>query len=218
MTLTKGTRLGVYEIEALLGAGGMGQVYRARDSKLERDVAIKVLPSSLSADSERLARFEREARLLAALEHPHVAAIYGIEDTTDVRALVLELVDGETLARRLSGSALPISEALRLAMQIAEALAAAHARGIVHRDLKPANVMITSAGIVKVLLDFPTARPSRTRCPPLMTYTVMSTKPWLSTWSVVRSSGSVPGRDGRPDEHAARNSAVATSINRIAAR
>ena len=140
----------------------MGEVYCATDTKLGREVAIKVLPPDVASNPERLARFTREAQLLASLNHPHIAAIYGIEDTTDVRALVLELVDGETLARRLSGAALPVSEALRLAMQIAEALAAAHARGIVHRDLKPANVMITSAGIVKVL-DFGLAKLSAAR-------------------------------------------------------
>ena len=162
--LLPGASLGSYRIERLIDAGGMGEVYRATDTKLGREVAIKVLPPDVAADPERLARFTREAQLLASLNHPHIAAIYGIEDTTDVRALVLELVDGETLARHLSRSTLPITEALRLAMQIAEALAAAHARGIVHRDLKPANVMITSAGVVKVL-DFGLAKLAATRLP-----------------------------------------------------
>ena len=155
--LLPGASLGSYRIERLIDVGGMGEVYCATDTKLGREVAIKVLPPDVASNPERLARFTREAHLLAALNHPHIAAIYGIEDTTDVRALVLELVDGETLARHLSRSTLPLTRALQLAMQIAEALAAAHARGIVHRDLKPANVMITSAGVVKVL-DFGLAK------------------------------------------------------------
>jgi Tol biopolymer transport system component len=154
MTITTGTRLGVYEIEALLGAGGMGQVFRARDTKLGRDVAIKVLPSSLSNDPERLARFEREARLLASLNHPNIGAIYGLEESGGVTALILELVEGETLAAR---SPIAVPEALAIARQIADALDAAHERGIVHRDLKPANIVITPAGTVKVL-DFGLAK------------------------------------------------------------
>ena len=155
--LLPGASLGSYRIERLIEAGGMGEVYCATDAKLGREVAIKVLPADVASNPERLARFTREAQILASLNHPYIAAIYGIEDSTDIRALVLELVDGETLARRLSRAPLPVADALRLAIQIAEALAAAHARGIVHRDLKPANVMITSAGIVKVL-DFGLAK------------------------------------------------------------
>jgi serine/threonine protein kinase/Tol biopolymer transport system component len=162
--LQPGEFLGTYRIERLIDAGGMGEVYCATDTKLGREVAIKVLPHDVAASPDRLARFTREAQLLAALNHPHIAAIYGIEDTSDVRALVLELVDGETLARRLSRAPLPITDASRLAMQIAEALAAAHARGIVHRDLKPANIMITAAGSVKVL-DFGLAKISAARLP-----------------------------------------------------
>src|SRR4051794_30133521 len=151
-----GQTLGPYVISAPLGAGGMGEVYRARDSKLRRDVAIKILPRAFTADPDRLARFEREARLLASLNHPHIAAIYGVEESDGVRALVLELVEGETLADKLDGEeargkGLPIPEALGIARQIADALDAAHERGIVHRDLKPANIQITRAGTVKVL-------------------------------------------------------------------
>src|ERR1700686_4056762 len=151
MALTAGTKLGPYEIQSPLGAGGMGEVYRARDLKLGRDVAIKVLPPHLSSDPERLARFEREARVLASLNHLHIGAIYGVEDADGVRGLVLELVEGQTLAERLQAGALPVSETLTIARQIAEALEAAHEKGIVHRDLKPANVTITRDGIVKVL-------------------------------------------------------------------
>lgn len=155
-TLT-GQRLGVYQILDLLGAGGMGHVYRARDTKLGRDVAVKVLPRLFAADAERLARFDREARLLASLNHPHIAAIYGFEQTSGVRALVLELVEGPTLAERLQRGPLPITEALGIARQIADALEAAHERRIVHRDLKPHNIKVKPDGSVKVL-DFGLAK------------------------------------------------------------
>jgi eukaryotic-like serine/threonine-protein kinase len=155
-TLT-GQRLGVYHILDLLGAGGMGDVYRARDTRLGRDVAVKVLPRLFSADPERLARFEREARLLASLNHPHVAAIYGFEETAGVHALVLELVEGPTLAERLQRGPLPIAEAVRIARQVADALEAAHERGVVHRDLKPQNIKVKPDGTVKVL-DFGLAK------------------------------------------------------------
>ena len=148
-----GRRIGVYEIRSLLGAGGMGEVYRARDTKLDRDVAIKILPSAFTSDPERLARFEREARLLASLNHPHIAAIYGFEETSGGPALVLELVDGETLAARLTKGPIPISESVSIARQLVDAFDAAHEHGIVHRDLKPANIIITPGGDVKVL-DF----------------------------------------------------------------
>jgi eukaryotic-like serine/threonine-protein kinase len=142
-----------YKILSLLGVGGMGEVYRAKDLKLRREVAIKVLPASLSNDRDRLRRLEREARLLAALNHPHIAAIYGFEQSHGTAALILELVEGPTLAERLASGSLPIVEALTVALQVAEALAAAHEKGIIHRDLKPANVKITPNGSVKVL-DF----------------------------------------------------------------
>jgi eukaryotic-like serine/threonine-protein kinase len=157
MALITGTRLGPYEIVAPLGAGGMGEVYRARDAKLNRDVAIKVLPAAFAADTDRLARFQREAQVLASLNHTHIASIYGLEKAGDVEALVLELVEGETLAERLAQGALPVDEALEIARQIADALEAAHEKGIVHRDLKPANVKITPQGKVKVL-DFGLAK------------------------------------------------------------
>ena len=157
MTIPVGTRLGSYEIVSPLGAGGMGEVYRARDAKLNRDVAIKVLPAGFAEDRERVARFRREAQVLASLNHPHIAAIYGLEHTDGVDALVLELVEGETLAERLAVGPLPVDEALETARQIARALEAAHERGIVHRDLKPANVKLTPAGEVKVL-DFGLAK------------------------------------------------------------
>ncbi len=157
MALSPGTRLGPYEVLSPLGVGGMGEVYRARDTKLNRDVALKVLPPAFATDAERVARFAREARLLASLNHPHIGSIYGLEDAGDVPALVLELVEGETLEQRVRRGPLPLSEALPFARQIADALDAAHASGIVHRDLKPSNVKITPDGIVKVL-DFGIAK------------------------------------------------------------
>src|SRR5256712_7122876 len=157
MALTSGTKLGPYEIVAPLGAGGMGEVYRARDTKLGRDVALKLLPPLFTADADRAARFEREARLLASLNHPHIGAIYGFEDAGNVPALVLELVEGDTLDDRLRGGRLPLSEALAFAQQIADALEAAHRAGIIHRDLKPSNIKITPDGVVKVL-DFGLAK------------------------------------------------------------
>jgi serine/threonine-protein kinase len=152
-----GTRLGAYEILTLIGSGGMGEVYRARDSRLNRDVAIKVLPAHVAADHDRLARFEREAQVLASLNHPHIAQIYGVEDSTDIPALVMELVEGPTLADRIAQGPIPVNEALPIAKQIAEALEAAHEQGIIHRDLKPANVKVRPDGTVKVL-DFGLAR------------------------------------------------------------
>ena len=157
MALAAGTRIGVHEIVALLGAGGMGEVYRARDTKLGRDVALKILVPSLTANADRLARFAREARLLASLNHPHIGSIYGFEDAGGAPALVLELVEGETLGDRVRRGPLPLPEALAVARQIADALDAAHASGIIHRDLKPSNIKITRDGMVKVL-DFGLAK------------------------------------------------------------
>ena len=158
MALTAGTRVGSYEILAPLGAGGMGEVYRARDTKLRREVALKVLPDAFATDGERLARFEREAQLLAALNHPNIAAIYGLEQSADRCVLAMELVDGETLADRIGhGGPLALDDALAMARQIAGALQAAHEKGIVHRDLKPANIALTGDGQVKVL-DFGLAK------------------------------------------------------------
>jgi Tol biopolymer transport system component len=172
--LAPGSSVGPYRIERLLGVGGMGEVYRARDPKLGRDVAIKILPHLFTNHPERLARFEREARVLASLNHPNIGAIYGLEEADAVRALVLELVEGETLADRIQRGPAPVTDALTIARQIADALDAAHEKGIVHRDLKPANIKVTLDGVVKVL-DFGLAKaaisegltPDLTRSPSL---------------------------------------------------
>ena len=157
MSLSAGTRLGPYEILSPLGAGGMGEVYRARDTKLGRDVALKILPATFTNDPERLARFLREAQVLASLNHPHIGAIYGLDEANGVQFLVLELVDGESLDKRIARGPVPVDEALAIARQITEALEAAHEKGIVHRDLKPANIALTTDGNVKVL-DFGLAK------------------------------------------------------------
>src|SRR5262245_13172383 len=151
MPLTPGSRLGDYEIVALLGAGGMGEVWRARDVTLERHVAIKVLPAAFTSDRERLARFEREAKVLASLNHPHVASIHGLHEADGQRFLSMELVEGEDLAQRLARGRIPVDETINIARQVVEALEYAHDRGIVHRDLKPANIRVTPEGEVKVL-------------------------------------------------------------------
>jgi eukaryotic-like serine/threonine-protein kinase len=173
--LASGVRLGAYEIVDALGAGGMGEVYRARDTRLKREVAIKVLPEAVAQDADRLARFRREAELLAGLNHPNIAAVYGLEESGGITAIVLELVEGETLEQRIEASAsgmekpqlpgssrrrhraLDIDEALGIATQIADALESAHEKGVIHRDLKPANIKITPDGTVKVL-DFGLAK------------------------------------------------------------
>ena len=168
-----GQRLGIYQVESLIGSGGMGEVYRARDTRLGRAVAIKVLPPAFTSNASRVASFEREARLLASLTHPHIATVYGLEEfaapgsTERVFGLVMELVDGQTLAERIrqadassrtgTRAGLPLDEALHIADEIADALDAAHEQGIVHRDLKPANVLVTTGGSVKVL-DFGIAK------------------------------------------------------------
>jgi len=156
-TVRPGYRIGPYEVVTLLGAGGMGQVFRARDTKLNRDVALKVLPDSFELDSDRKARFTREAHMLAALNHPNIAAIYGLEDSQDRHALILELVDGLTIADMIAHGPVPLVGAVGIARQIAEALEAAHDKGIIHRDLKPANIKVTDSGVVKVL-DFGLAK------------------------------------------------------------
>jgi len=151
MSLAAGIRLGPYEIGSPIGKGGMGEVYRARDTKLEWEVAIKVLPEEFANDEERLARFEREAKVLASLNHPNIASIQGVEESDDVKALVLELVEGPTLAERIAEGPIPVEEALPIARQIAEALEAGHEAGVIHRDLKPPNVKLKEDGSVKVL-------------------------------------------------------------------
>jgi serine/threonine protein kinase len=157
LALSPGTRLGVYEVTAPIGEGGMGQVYRARDTKLDRDVAIKILPEAFAHDADRLERFEREAKTLASLNHSNIAQIFGLEQAGDVHALVMELVSGEDLSQRVARGAIPLDEALPIAKQITAALDAAHEQGIVHRDLKPANIKLRPNGIVKVL-DFGLAK------------------------------------------------------------
>jgi serine/threonine protein kinase len=157
VTLTAGTRFGVYEVLSALGAGGMGEVYRARDTRLDRDVAIKVLPETFTSDHERLARFQREAKVLASLNHPNIATVYGIEDSNTSHALVMELVEGPTLADRIAQGPIAVAEAVSIARQIADGLASAHAGGIVHRDLKPANIKLRPDSTVK-LLDFGLAK------------------------------------------------------------
>ena len=157
MSLTPATRLGPYEILSAIGAGGMGEVYRARDTKLDRHVAIKVLPETFTSDQDRRARLQREAKVLASLNHQNIAHIHGYEESGGVDALVMELVEGPTLADRIARGPIPVDEALSIARQIAEALESAHDRAIVHRDLKPANIKLRPDGTVKVL-DFGLAK------------------------------------------------------------
>src|SRR5215510_14240933 len=157
MPLGPGTRLGAYEIQYAIGVGGMGEVYRATDTNLGRQVAIKVLPEAFAQDPERVARFEREAKTLASLNHPNIAQIYGLEKSQGTYALVMELVEGEDLSQWMARGPIPINEALPIAKQIAEALEAAHEQGIIHRDLKPANIKVKADGTVKVL-DFGLAK------------------------------------------------------------
>jgi len=149
MSLPPGARLGAYEVLGLIGSGGMGEVYRARDTKLNREVALKVLPARFSLDADRLARFRREAQVLASLNHPNIAIIHGLEESDGVRALVLELVEGPTLADRIAQGAIPLDEAVPIARQVADALEAAHEHGVIHRDLKPANIKVRPDGAVK---------------------------------------------------------------------
>jgi eukaryotic-like serine/threonine-protein kinase len=189
VALTPGTHVGPYEIVSLLGSGGMGEVYRARDTKLDREVAIKVLPELFVADPERVARFQREAKTLAALNHPHIGGIYGLEDGDGVRALVLELVDGPTLADRIARGPIPLDEALPIARQIAEALEAAHEAGIIHRDLKPANIKLRPDGAVKVL-DFGLAKAIEPTSPASFSVTA---SPTITTPTMMTGIGIVLG-------------------------
>src|SRR5580693_5308318 len=158
MALTAGTKLGPYEIQSLLGAGGMGEVYRSRDTRLDRTVAIKVLASHLSSSPELKQRMDREGRAISSLNHPHICQLYDIGSQSGTDFLVMEFLQGETLAERLRKGALPLPEMLKIGIAIAEALAVAHRQGIVHRDLKPGNIMLTQAGAK--LMDFGLAKPS----------------------------------------------------------
>jgi len=188
MPFASGARLGPYEIVGPLGAGGMGEVYRARDTKLDRDVAIKVLPELFVSDPERISRFQREAKTLAALNHPHIGGIYGLEDASGVHALVLELVEGPTLADRIAQGPIPLDDALPIARQIAEALEAAHEQGIVHRDLKPANIKLRPDGTVKVL-DFGLAKALE----PTATSTNVTASPTMTTPAMMTGVGMILG-------------------------
>src|SRR5665213_3031965 len=165
MPLSVGDKVGHYEVLSLLGQGGMGEVYRARDTTLKRDVALKVLPATFLRDPERMARFQREAEVLASLDHPNIGHIYGIVDAEASRALVLALIEGPTLESRIGAGPIPLDEAVAISKQIIEALEYAHDRGVVHRDLKPANVKITPEGVVKVL-DFGLAKVLEDEPPP----------------------------------------------------
>ncbi len=182
--MVPGTRLGIYEITAQIGAGGMGEVYRAKDTKLDRDVAIKVLPASFALDADRVARFTREAKTLASLNHPNIAAIYGIEESGSTRALVMELVDGEDLSAHIARGAIPLAEALPIAKQIADALEAAHEQGIIHRDLKPANIKVRADGTVKVL-DFGLAKARAQESPPSNSASPTMTSPAVTEMGMI---------------------------------
>src|SRR5215203_5761521 len=179
MLLETGFRLGPYQVVAPLGAGGMGEVYRARDTKLDRNVAIKVLPESFGLDPERVARFTREAKTLAALNHPNIASIYGLEESNGVSGLVLELVEGPTLADRIAHGRIPLEEAMPIARQIADALEKAHEQGIIHRDLKPANIKLRPDGTVKVL-DFGLAK-ALAATDPIPTSIALANSPTLTS-------------------------------------
>jgi eukaryotic-like serine/threonine-protein kinase len=207
MPLAPGTRLGAYEILAFLAEGGMGKVYRARDTRLKREVAIKVLPESFATDPERLARFQREAEVLASLNHPHIAAIYGLEQTDGVQALVMELVEGPTLADRVAQGAIPVDEALPIAKQIAEALEAAHEQGIIHRDLKPANIKVRDDGTVKVL-DFGLAKLAEPSAAAGTTSSPLSLSPTITSPALMTGVGVLLGTAAYMSPEQARGKAV----------
>src|SRR5262245_16551475 len=192
MSLTPGTRIGPYEVVGSLGAGGMGEVYRAHDAKLGRDVALKLLPAEFARDPERLARFDREAQVLASLNHPHIAQIYGFEDLGDARALVMELVDGPTLADLIVHGPIELPEALRIARQIALALEAAHERGITHRDLKPSTRKVAADSAVKVL-DFGLAKLSSSSDPSQRSAVDVTASPTLMSPTLATSVGVILG-------------------------
>jgi eukaryotic-like serine/threonine-protein kinase len=186
--MVPGTRLGPYEIVAPLGVGGMGEVFRARDTRLDRDVAIKILPEAFAADADRVARFQREAKVLASLNHPRIASIYGLEEAAGVTALVMELVEGEDLAQRLARGAIPLNEAVPIARQIAEALEVAHEQGIIHRDLKPANIKVRADGTIKVL-DFGLAK----AMDPVSSGPHVSQSPTITTPALMTGMGMILG-------------------------
>jgi len=188
MSISPGSRIGPYEVTAPLGEGGMGVVFRGRDSRLQRDVALKLLPENLSNDPDRLSRFQREAQVLASLNHANIAQIYGLEQVDGSTCIVMELVEGETLAERIKRGPLPHDEALEVSRQIADALSVAHERGIVHRDLKPANIKLTPNGTVKVL-DFGLAKAVGQRG----SDTTMTAMPTMASGSVVGSIVGTPG-------------------------
>ena len=188
LTLTPGTRFGPYEVTALIGVGGMGEVYRATDTRLKRDVALKILSDTFAHDPERVARFRREAHVLAALNHPHIAAIYGLDEANGGQFLVLELVDGESLDKRTAGGPIPVAEALEIARQVAEALEAAHDKGIIHRDLKPANIALTSDGEVKVL-DFGLAKTAEA----MSDLTPVTNSPTITSPTMMSAAGIILG-------------------------
>ena len=188
MSLSEGRTIGQYVVNALIGQGGMGEVYQARDTKLDRDVALKVLPEAFTSDPDRLARFEREAKVLASLNHPNIGTIYGLEEAGGVKALVLELVEGPTLADRIAKGPIPVDEALPIAKQIAEALEAAHEAGVIHLDLKPANIKVRPDGTVKVL-DFGLAKAFQ----PEVADPNMSLSPTISLSAAATQMGMVIG-------------------------
>ena len=160
-----GTKISHYKVLEKIGEGGMGTVYRATDTKLNRDVALKILPQQFASDSQRMGRFQREAEVLASLDHPNIGQIYGIEDAGQTKALVLQLIEGPTLADQIAQGPIPVEEALKIALQMAEGLEAAHEKGVIHRDLKPANIKITPEGQVKIL-DFGLAKAVEGETPP----------------------------------------------------
>src|SRR6476660_6865737 len=207
MSLSPGARLGPYEIVAAIGAGGMGEVYRARDTNLGREVAIKVLPVALTSDHDRLARFAREAQVLASLNHPNIASIYHVEETREGPALVMELVEGETLADRIAHGPIPIDEALAIAKQIAEALEAAHEQGIIHRDVKPANIKVTPSGQVKVL-DFGLAKLSEPVAGRPQPGSALSLSPTLTSPALATGVGVLLGTAAYMSPEQARGQAV----------
>jgi eukaryotic-like serine/threonine-protein kinase len=190
VSLTPGSRLGPYEILAAIGAGGMGEVYRATDTNLGRQVAIKVLPEAFAQDPERVARFEREAKTLAALNHPNIAIIHGLEKSQGTYALVMELVEGEDLSQRIARGPIPIDEALPIAKEIVEAVEAAHEQGIIHRDLKPANIKVRADGTIKVL-DFGLAK--LTESTATVTPAAISTSPTITSPVLVSGVGVLLG-------------------------